>query len=340
MKTKLFFASLLLGVASCAPSKLLVKKTNSKEYNVEVNQTGVVMRPLLADLDVVTERKSVTYKAPINLSMSDIKNNAMQLFLETHKCDYVVDPIFTTSTTVENKKLTLIEVKLTGLSATYKKIYQVDSLPKSVSQDANLSKKQTRLDYYNSIDEIQNRIGLDLVMGNYNGLQIDYPLAFDPTYRLYLAADLPGDNPTSFKADVLTDLDTTNNQSFPSTTSQTNFSVGIFKEFTASPKTLFRLQGGLNYSSFMLEENAKASAFYSVTTLGSVGLRLGTALDYRLFKNIHLVGKFHTNLGVYNHALTTQDLTDPTNKATIKLNNISFSGLQSSYLGLGLRFLF
>lgn len=337
---KLLLASLTLVLFACAPSKLLVKKTNMKENNIEASKTGLVMRPLVADLEVTTERKSVIYKAPINLSMADLKSNAMQLFLETNKCDYVVDPIFTTTTTIENKKLSLIEIKLSGLPATYKKIYQVDSLPKSVTQYANLNKNQARLEYFNSIDEIQNKIGLELVSGNYNGIQIDFPLAANNSFRFYVGAE-SNKGPKSVKGDVMTDKDTTKGVSFDSgEISQINLSLGAFKEFSASPRLLFRLLGGINYAGYSFETEAKASTFYNVTSIGNLGLRLGTALDFTLTKNIHLVGKFHTNLGLYNFANTSEIIADPTAKATIKINNISFNGNQSSFVGVGVRFLF
>ena len=340
MKSKLLVVGLVLGMYSCAPSKLIIKKTNAKEYNLETAKTGLVMRPLLADLDVNIERKVVTYVGPINLDMSDLKNNAMQLFLETYKCDYVVDPIFTTTSTLENKKLSQIEIKLTGLSASYKKIYQVDSLPKSVSQYANLNKNLARLDYYNSIDEVKNKIGLEFLVGNNKGVQIDYPLSFNPSYRLYVGVDVPKNNPAGFKADQYTNADTTKGASFSGKLNQINFSIGGFKEVALSQNTLFRLQAGLNYSMFAPESDYVINTFYSVNGLSSVGLRLGAGLDYKLYRNIHLVGKFHSNLGILNMAHKTSTEIDPTGKATLSYKKVSFSDLQTSYISVGLRFLF
>lgn len=340
MKNKLLLATLSIGLFACAPSKLLVKKTNMRENNLEASKTGLVMRPLLADIDVVTERKAVVYKAPVNLAMTDLKSNAMQLFLETHKCDYVVDPIFTTTKTIENKKLTIIEIKLTGLPATYKKIYQVDSLPKSISQYENLTKNQVRLEYFNSVDEIQNKVGLELVTGNYNGLQLDFPLAANPSFRIYIGAE-SNSGPKSVKGDVLTDIDTTKAVTFDSgELTQMNASLGAFKEFPVSPRLMFRILGGLNYSLYSFENDAKASAFYTISSVSNIGLRVGTGLDFKLTKNVHLVGKFHTNLGLFNIAHTNESLVDPAGLASVKIKDINFNGNQSSFIGLGIRFLF
>ena len=51
---------------------------------------------------------------------------------------------------------------------------------------------------------------------------------------------------------------------------------------------------------FAPESDYVINTFYSVNGLSSVGLRLGAGLDYKLYRNIHLVGKFHSNLGILN----------------------------------------
>ncbi|MCE2741961.1 MAG: hypothetical protein LW701_00060 [Fluviicola sp.] len=339
-KSKFLVFGLVFVMFSCGSSKLVYKKTNAKEYNLETAKTGVVMRPLMADLDVNIERKSVTYSAPINLEMTDLKNNAMQLFLETYKCDYVVDPIFTTTTTEENKRLSQIEIKLTGLTATYKKIYQVDSLPKSISQYANLNKNLARLDYYNSYDEVKSKIGLEFCTGNNKAFQIDYPLSFNPTFRLYVGVDIPKNNASGFKADEFTNYDTTNAQTYSGKLLQTNFSVGIFKELVASQNIALRLQAGVNYSMFTPENDYVVNPYYSVNGLSSLGLRFGAGIDYKLYRNIHIVGKFHTNLGLLNKAHTIETEVDPLGLAKLSYKKVNFTDLQTSYLSLGIRFLF
>jgi hypothetical protein len=263
----------------------------------------------------------------------------MQLFLETYKCDYVVDPVFTTTTTVENKKLSQIEIKLTGLSATYKKIYQVDSLPKSISQYANLNKNLTRLDYYNSYDEIKNQIGIEFLTGNNKAFQIDYPLSFNNT-RLYVGVDVPKNNASGIKADEYTNYDTTKAQTYTGKLLQTNFSLGIFKELPVSQNLALRLQAGVNYSIFSPETDYVVNSYYSINGLSSIGFRLGAGLDYKLYRNIHLVGKYHTNLGLLNIVNRAETTVDPTGLSTLSYKKVSFTDLQSSYLSIGVRFLF
>jgi hypothetical protein len=341
-KSKFLVFGLVFVMFSCGSSKLVYKKTNAKENNLEISKTGVVIRPLMADLDVNIERKSVVYTAPVNLEMKDLKNNAMQLFLDTYKCEYVVDPIFTTTTTEENKRLSQIEIKLTVLTATYKKIYQVDSLPKSITQYSELNKNTVRLDYYNSYElSIKSmKIGLEFSTGNNKGFQIDLPLSMNSTFRLYAGVDIPKNNASGFKGDEYTNYDTTNAQSYSGKLLQTNYSLGVFKELSTAENITLRLQAGINYSMFKPETDYVVNPYYSVNGLSSFGLRLGAGLDYKLYRNIHIVGKFHTNLGLMNNANTIETAVDPLGLAKLSYKKVNITDLQTSYLSLGVRFLF
>jgi hypothetical protein len=340
MKSKMLIVGLLFGAISCGPSKLITKSTIAKQNDLEVTKPGVLIKPLLADLEVTTERKSVVYKGQTNLSIADLKNNAMQLFLETNKCEYVLDPIFTINKTVENKKLTAIEIKLTGLSATYKKIYHVDSLPKSIGQyTKSLNPLNSNLNYYNSIEEVQDNTGVDLMYGNYVGIQIDKPLSNNQSVRIYVAGDYLSEAAKAAKADYLFKTDTLKAQPINGGVfNQFNFSIGASKEFIFMPKVSFRLLGGLNYAMYSTE-NKMEDAFVSINHLGSVGLRLGAAIDLKLASKLYLVGKFHTNLGLLNLAFAS-DINENTQNPINSVKNITFDGLQTSYIGAGLRFLF
>ena len=339
MKNKLLLVGLLFGVISCGPTKFISKSTIAKQNDLEVTKPGVLIKPLMADLEVTTERKTVVYKGPVNLSISDLKNNAMQLFLETNKCEYVLDPIFTINKTVENKKLTAIEIKLTGLSATYKKIYHVDSLPKSIGQySKSLNPLNSNLNYYNSIEEIQDNTGVELLYGNYAGIQIDRPLPSNQSIRIYVAADYIGEAASSIKADLEFKSGTSNSEINGGPFNQSNISFGASKEFGFTPKLNFRLLGGLNYAIYT-SKNTMGTNNINVNHMGSLGLRFGAAIDLKLANRLYLVGKFHSNLGLFNLAFAS-DINENTNNPINSVKNISFEGLKSTYTGIGLRFLF
>ena len=145
-----FFTGVIL--TSCSTSNLIEKTTNSHDNQVNVNQTKLILRPLMADLTIENVRKEISYTGQNLLTIEDSKANAMQLFLKTHTCDYVVDPIFSITKNMEKSKMKDITIVLTGFPAKYTKIYQVDSLPKSVMQSKNIENTSKRLDYINSIE--------------------------------------------------------------------------------------------------------------------------------------------------------------------------------------------
>jgi len=93
-------------LASCANSKKITKLTDSKDPVMNLNINGMISRPMLVDLTVDNTRKEVTYQAKLNISEMDRKANAKQLFLETHNCDFIVDPIYTSTYTDMNGTVT------------------------------------------------------------------------------------------------------------------------------------------------------------------------------------------------------------------------------------------
>jgi hypothetical protein len=195
IKTRLMkkiFAFIILGLfaISCAKSRLVTQKTNSKKHEIETSYNGMLSKPILADLEIENIRKEVNYQGKLNLSMADLKLNAKQLFLATFSCDFVVDPIYTTTVTKENLRTKDITIKLTGLPAKYSKIYQVDSLPKSIGQFYALDNPIKRVEYINSIDENNPRIGVDITLGSkgLSSVQIDYPFAGE-IMRGYFSAE-------------------------------------------------------------------------------------------------------------------------------------------------------
>jgi hypothetical protein len=96
----------------------------------------------------------------------------------------------------------------------------------------------------------------------------------------------------------------------------------------------------MSESSQLVETDYVVNPYYSVNGLSSFGLRLGAGLDYKLYRNIHIVGKFHTNLGLMNSAHAIETAVDPLGLAKLSYKKVNITDLQTSYLSLGVRFLF
>jgi len=349
MKYVLFFFA-GLSLMSCSTSKLMVRNTEMKHAQVEVSKPGMVTRPLMADLSVENERKSVVYKGGLNLSSADLKANAMQTFLETYKCDFVVDPVFSTTTVIEDRKITGAEVKITGFAATYSKIYQVDSLPKSIRQFADLNKNYRNLNYYNVLEVDQRKLGIELSTGDHIGLQLDYP-SKNLTYRFYGGYEMVKSNasPTDITFDANFQHGTVKDtMHFKATTaptiSQTTTSIGVLRFFPLSPMINFRILAGINMSMFnfstpidIVNPFPVVAGDFQLKNMYSLGIRLGAGVDYKIKNQWFVLAKFHSNLDFINIYNSSNVLK---NSTTLSYSNVNLTGLKSTYLSVGIRYEF
>jgi len=333
MKKIYFFALLGLVASSCATSKLTTKSTNAKKHEIEASYNGMVSKPLLADLSIENKRKEVTYEGMLNLPMADLKLNAKQLFLETHSCDYIVDPIYSTTVVKENLKTKEVTIKLTGLPAKYSNIYQVDSLPKSIGQFYALDKPIERVDYLNSVEEFTPRIGTDLTFGSKGliGLQLDYLLK-NEKLRGYISYEYFNKMNSSFDLEV-SDTSSVGTQVTGNSSSSHTFSLGVMKEYQLINRVKLRGQAGLNCSLF--DDVNINSPYGEINAISRLGIRLGAAIDIKLYRGISFLVKGHSNvnfLSIYAK--------DPNPNTTLKVKKFVSNGVPVFNLGFGLRFVF
>jgi hypothetical protein len=286
----------------------------------------MLSKPIIADLDIEKTRKEVTYQGLINLPLADLKLNAKQLFLETHACDYVVDPIFTTTVEKENLKTKSITIKVTGLPAKYSKIYQVDSLPKSIGELYALDNPIKRVQYLNSVDTYTPNTGVDLTFGTAGqvGIQLDYPFK-DEIMRGYLSYESFIESQREFSYNLEDSSGSTSSGS-GLLASNSSFSLGVMKEFQVLNRLKLRGQAGLNVSAFD-KINAEINSLYRL------GFRLGGALDFKVYRGISFILKGYSNVNFINIAIKDE------NFKSYKVRDID-SGAPSFNFNFGLRFLF
>ncbi|MFN5218321.1 MAG: hypothetical protein ACK5CL_06095 [Sphingomonadales bacterium] len=329
----------IIGVAlltSCSVHREIQKDTKAHDPQINASSFGMVIKPIVADLKVESVKQSVTYTADLKLPLSELKDNAMELFLTTHKCDYVVDPVFSRVTTVENSRLSEIKITLTGFPATYSKVYQVDSLPKSVMQYSSISLPVKRVEYTNSIiSETKGKsFGMEFYTGfvpsGVVGVQLDYAKNVNGLHY-YLAVDrysTPGTVEFDYAVSVL------NKKSGKISYDHTAISFGVFKEKSFSNRFKIRGAGGINYSSMPFVSSFKNTADKtSFNSTNSLGLRFGAALDYRLYGGISFVGRAHANVALRN--AISQD-----GEYTSKISNIRNSDYPLLNISAGFRFNF
>ena len=335
MKKIIIILTGVMSLASCSIQREIKKDTKAHDPEISAPTFGMVIKPIAADLKIESVKQSVTYTADLKLPLSELKNNAMELFLTTHKCDYVVDPIFSKVSTVENSQLTEIKITISGFPATYTKFYQLDSLPKSVLQYTALPVK--RVEYTNSIvSEIKGKsFGMEFFAGvqpMFFGAQVDYAKNIDGMHYYASFEQYADPGTISFDYVVGTPKGEVKDREFD----QSTFSIGVFKEKTFSPRFKIRGFGGLNYSSITFigkETGSNTQLKTSFTGASSFGLRVGSAADYQLFGGISLVGRVYANLDLSNSI--TQDGIN-----TAEVSNITFKDDRLLNISLGLRFNF
>jgi len=292
-------------LASCSVQKEVYRKQEAKNPSLNAHATGVVLKPIVADLDISKEKKTITYKADINLAMSDLKANATRVFLETHKCDYIIDPQFVRTATSSHGLVKEVEYVLTGFAATYTKVYQVDSLPKSVIEYAQIQLPVERVEFSTLNDRTLRgaSLGMEFASGlNFAGAQIDYaPLVGGFRYYVglenYFIADGSAWGTVTF--DEVVNGNALGLSAFNST--MTAFSIGAFNEKEVGRRVKIRGGAGLNVLDIQFFESlVNTTRKTSYDGARSIGFRFGAAIDYTIFPGFSLIGKAHSNIGLFN----------------------------------------
>lgn len=332
-------SSLLL--SSCFVSERVVSTRESKNPELYTRTTGVLIKPIIADLEIATERKTIVYKADLNISLAQHRANATQLFMETHKCDYVVDAQFARTSQTKNGKLKEIEFVLTGFPATYKKLYQVDSIPKSILEynaihlpvERNVYITKSSLSRSGSMFGIEYGPGLSY--GTFGMMQLDYAPRWDGMHY-YLGIESYRIGPGSSWGEVRF-TETSNNVNIPkkaSTYALTALSLGIFKDQEVTQRFSVRGSVGINYLGIQFNQSIidpiRKTQYDGASVLG---LRLGTALNFNISEHFSFILKTHVNLGLRNNILQSGE-------TRTSINNIDIENAPAINTGLGVRFWF
>jgi hypothetical protein len=323
-------------LASCSVQKEVYRKQEAKNPSLNTHATGVVLKPIVADLDISKEKKTITYKADINLPMSDLKANATRVFLETHKCDYIIDPQFVRTSTSSHGLVKEVEYVLTGFAATYTKVYQVDSLPKSVIEYAQIQLPVERVEFSTLNDRTLSSLGLEFASGlTFAGAQIDYaPVVGGFRYYVglenYFIAD--GSAWVTVTFDEVVNGNALGLSAFNST--MTAFSIGAFNEKEVGRRVKIRGGAGLNVLDIQFSESlVNITQRTSYDGARSIGLRFGGAIDYTIFPGFSLIGKAHSNIGLFNSIKQSGE-------RTFETEAIEFENIPLVNFSLGARFTF
>lgn len=342
MKNHFQFAATIciaaLALASCSVQKEVYRKQEAKNPALYAHTTGVVLKPIVADLDISKEKKTIAYKADINLPLNDLKANATRVFLETHKCDYIIDPQFVRTATSSHGLVKEVEYVLTGFAATYAKVYQVDSLPKSVIEYAQIQLPVERVEFSTLNDRTLrgSSLGMEFASGlNFAGAQIDYaPVVGGFRYYVglenYFIADGSAWGTVTF--DEVVNGNALGLSAFNSTMNA--YSIGAFKEKEIGRRVKIRGGAGLNVLDIQFFKSVvDLTRKTSYDGARSIGFRVGAAVDYTIVPGFALIGKAHSNVGLFNSIKQSGE-------NTFVIEAIEFENIPLVNFSLGARFTF
>lgn len=165
MKNSSYLLVLSVLLYSCFPNKKTTITERAINRSLEVNgrNSGVLIKPILADIEISKERKISVFSyrsdtlgsysgnsgknSQFILSGESMKETARKIamfdYLKTNNCDYIIDPIYTIRRIRESKyNYEIISVELNGYPAKIKSLTQPDSLPKSIMQLDKLSSRE------------------------------------------------------------------------------------------------------------------------------------------------------------------------------------------------------
>jgi hypothetical protein len=143
-------------IQSCAVSETwrINEKSATRDLQGRGSDVSVVVKPVMADLDVEKARKESTYifdsdtlgyaksKIAVNSGAKEsAKSFALFQYMKDNNCDYVLDPMYHISRSGNSNSSTeKITVTISGYPAKYKNFYQPDTLPRSIAEGRDISK--------------------------------------------------------------------------------------------------------------------------------------------------------------------------------------------------------
>ena len=333
------FFSFCAILSSCSVYKDVSRRQESKNPILQVKSTAMLVKPIIADLELSKEKKSINYKADKNLPLGDLKANATRVFLDTHKCDYIVDPQFVKTITSSSGLVKEIEYTLTGIPATYSKVYQVDSLPKSIIEYSQIKLPNERVEF-STLKESNltgTPLGMEFATGlNFTGAQIDYsPKVSGLKYYFGIEKYFLQDGTPYWGSVTFDEIVNDNSISqYAINYGMISMSIGIFKEKEVGKRAKIRGGTGLNVLEIeFLEPLINTTRKTSYDGARNIGLRFGAALDFNVFHGFSIIGRAHSNLGLINTIRQSGE-----NK--FEIQNIKFEEIPLVNLSVGARFAF
>ena len=321
--------------ASCSLKRNVTTDKSIHSPRLEVTESKLYVKPVVADLKITPEKKSVEFSADLKIPLSEIQNNALNLFLTTYNCDYVIDPVYTQVTTIENSKLNSITLKVTGFPATYEKLYQVESLPNSIVQSSQINLPVKRVEFINEIKENTTGgiLGFEFVPVGSMLFQLDYSKS-QSGLHYYFSADY-GNLQSPKEMEFTASLPNYSDRNYTVSSQQyRNYSFGLFGNKEISNHLICRASLGFNSTNSLFDNSIY---FDEAQFIGirNYGFRFGVGVQYEILNGIYIISRANSDLSLTNGIVQNGTL-----KSTISNVNVPNNSMLRIGYGVGLRFEF
>jgi|SRR6056300_217580 len=292
-----FYASALLWLASCGTESRMIGEIDHKAPSMNINTPEVLIKPVIADLDIIQEKKSVTYEADLELNPSEFKSNAKASFLKEHNCDVIINPHYLKTTKIENSNVVGVTYVVSGFPATFKKIYQTEKLEESV-RDYNTMNVDVKREDFTALDKVGKKgseLYLSLAGGNYSGVELGY--FSDITKGVYYFGSVETYTANEQINFDITDAKNGNTNQRSSAFNMSSFSLGAGYRLPLTKHMNSSIFGGLNVANMAF--NNPVTSFgnnYRIEGFTTIGLRAGVQFDQDIYRNISWFGKGFANI--------------------------------------------
>lgn len=291
-----FYTSALLWLASCGTESRVIGELEHKAPSMNINTPEVLIKPVIADLDIIQEKKSVTYEADLELNPSEFKSNAKARFLKEHNCDVIINPQYIKTTKIENSEVVGVTYVVSGFPATFKKIYQTEILEESVRDynTMNVDVKREDFTVLDKVDKKGSELYLSLGIGNFSGVELGYfpdiakGIYYFGSYETYEGSE---EINFDFTEDAITDR-------ISSDFYMSSFSLGAGYRLPLTKHMNSSIFGGLNVAnmSFYSPVEVFGRNYYRIEGFNTIGLRAGIQFDQDIYRNISWFGKGFANI--------------------------------------------
>lgn len=330
LKLSLFSAIL----ASCQSFNGLTQVIKTKEPTMDINTPTVLIKPVLADLDIADAQKATLYTVDLSLSSAQRIENAKDFFLKSNNCDLIVNPKYVIVESTINRKVSGVTIEVTGFPATYKKVYQVDKLDESVLtyNTLNVQVKSDNFISKNVLIKEGSEFFVSLGGGTFAGVEVGYFLNVDKPIYLYGTFENYPIAPSLGEVNVTVEQPNGATRSYRENPWLMNsVSLGGGYRVSSSRRLATAVFGGLNFTTVPLDSYISlynSTGVKDVYSFTFTGIRLGFDVDRKLTRNMSLFlkGFYNQNLGSTRPSLEGGDMVKSVSINTGKLN-----------FGLGLR---